>query len=238
MKTEVVFEDNDIIVINKPAGMATQTAKIGQQDVVSELKNYLARKDSGAAAKKEPYLGIIHRLDQPVEGLLIFAKSKQAAAALTKQLGQGSESGLNKQYYAIICGQPANSEGTLVDYLRKNANNMAEVVDETDSEAKKAVLHYRCLQTVETFAGKLSLMDIRIETGRFHQIRAQMSHAGMSLVGDAKYADEKTREIAGKLGIRNVALCAYALEFTHPVTGAAANHHIVPKGSGYRYFSF
>ena len=102
MKTQIVYEDNDIVVINKPAGLATQTARVGQPDVVSELKNYL----------RSPYLGIIHRLDQPVEGLLVFAKNKRAAAALSTQL-QSTEGVLNKQYYAVFCGKPAAEKGRL-----------------------------------------------------------------------------------------------------------------------------
>ena len=99
MRTKIIYEDNDIIIVHKPAGMATQTSRIGQQDVVSELKNYLARNDGSAVVAgsptsgQAPYLGIVHRLDQPVEGLLVFAKSKEAAAKLTKQLSKGT---LNK----------------------------------------------------------------------------------------------------------------------------------------------
>ena len=113
MKTKIVYEDREILVVQKPAGLATQTARIGQPDVVSELKGYLAdqqRKSmqSKTAARGEIYLGIVHRLDQPVEGLLVFAKTKPVAAALTKQLSSGI---LNKQYYAVICGKPLSKEG-------------------------------------------------------------------------------------------------------------------------------
>ena len=102
MKTEILYEDNSILVIRKPAGLAVQSAGIGQPDVVSELKSYLAKLPSaGRPGKGEPYLGIVHRLDQPVEGLLVFAKDKKAAAALSKQLTEGA---LNKHYYAVLCG--------------------------------------------------------------------------------------------------------------------------------------
>ena len=142
MKTEMIYEDKDLLVIRKPAGLATQSAGVGQADVVSELKNYLART---SGSKGQPYLGIIHRLDQPVEGLLVFAKNKNAAAALTKQLGGQENSGLlNKQYYAVICGKPLSKEGQLVDYLMKE-DNLAKVVTGQPSQsaqAKKAVLQY------------------------------------------------------------------------------------------------
>ena len=117
MKTEILYEDNSILVIRKPAGLAVQSARIGQQDVVSELKSYLAKQ--AGAGRGEPYLAVIHRLDQPVEGVLVFAKEKKTAAALTGQLSEGS---LNKQYYAVLCGYPDCSEGDLVDYLRKEGN--------------------------------------------------------------------------------------------------------------------
>ena len=100
MRTKIIYEDNHIIIVHKPAGLATQTSHIGQQDVASELKNYLAKigqSVDGKRTSEQPYLGIIHRLDQPVEGLLVFAKTKEAAAKLTKQLSAGT---LNKQYYA------------------------------------------------------------------------------------------------------------------------------------------
>lgn len=242
MKTIVVYEDKDILVIQKPAGMATQTARIGQVDVVSELKNYLAAQKlqgnqpmNAQGKKSENYLGVIHRLDQPVEGLLVFAKNKAAASALTKQLAGGT---MNKQYYAIICGQPDRKEGELVDYLVKE-DNMARVVTgqkEQYSDAKKAVLQYRVLQEI-SIPECMALIDIHIDTGRFHQIRAQMSHAEMALLGDAKYADAATKETSVKLGIRNVALCAYSLTLTHPVTQKELHFQIKPEGKAFTYFN-
>ena len=239
MKTKIVYEDKEILVVQKPAGLATQTARIGQPDVVSELKGYLAdqqRKSmqSKTAARGEIYLGIVHRLDQPVEGLLVFAKTKPAAAALTKQLSSGI---LNKQYYAVICGKPLSKEGQLVDYLMKE-DNLAKVVTGQPSQsaqAKKAVLQYRILQEISTPV-QLSLAEIHIETGRFHQIRVQMSHGGMTLLGDAKYGNEQTLEQARQLGIRQVALCAYSLTFQHPVTGKQLTFEIKPVGKAFAYF--
>lgn len=216
MRTKILYEDEQIIIIHKPAGLATQTAKVGQQDVVSELKNYLAHKNRG----KVPYLGVIHRLDQPVEGLLVFAKEKQAAAALTKQLGDGT---LNKRYYALICGQVQEKSGELVDYLYKDKNGKAQVADVMQKttadnfaeDAKKAVLRY---QIIKEYSQGIFLADIHIDTGRFHQIRSQMSHAGMPLLGDSKYGSDESLELSRVLEVRNVALCAYYLEILHPVT--------------------
>lgn len=243
MKTIVIHEDKDILVVQKPAGLATQTGRIGQADVVSELKNYLAgqavqgnRSGSSRGKKEEIYLGVIHRLDQPVEGLLVFAKNKASAAALTKQLAGGT---LNKQYYAVICGQHAEKKRELVDYLVKE-DNFARVVTGQQAQypdAKKAILQYQVLQEIST-PDCLSLLDIHIDTGRFHQIRAQMSHAGMPLLGDAKYADVVTKETASQLGIRNVALCAYSLTLKHPVTGNELYFQIKPQGKAFTYFNF
>lgn len=227
MKTEIIYEDKELLVVRKPAGLATQTARVGQADVASELKNYLGN----------PYLGVIHRLDQPVEGLLVFAKTKSTAAALSGQLGEGT---LNKQYYAVICGKPAKEQGELVDYLYKDTRKTGLAVVTGEQElleypnAKKAVLQYRLLR----YAAEedLSLMEIHIDTGRFHQIRAQMSHAGMALAGDAKYGDAAARRREQELGIRSVALCACCLDFQHPVRKEKMHFRIKPEGRAFTYF--
>lgn len=230
MRTKIIYEDKHIIVAHKPAGLATQTAKVGQQDMVSELKNYLAAGKKG----KAPYLAVIHRLDQPVEGLLVFAKEKRAAAALTKQLTEGT---LNKQYYAVICGKPEQTSGELVDYLYKDVvkEGKAQVVtgqQERYPDAKKAVLQYQILKELST-EKQIFMMDIHIDTGRFHQIRAQMSHAGMPLLGDSKYGSDCSKELSRELGIRNVALCAYELDFTHPITNKRMAYKTTPENPAF-----
>ena len=225
MRIKIIYEDNHIIIIHKPAGLATQTSHIGQQDVVSELKNYLAKVGQGEGGKKisgQPYLGIIHRLDQPVEGLLVFAKTKDAAAKLTKQLSAGT---LNKQYYAVICGKPSEDEGRLVDYLIKEGNS-GRIGQPEEADAKKAVLQYRIMKEINK---DCSLADIYIETGRFHQIRLQLSHAGCPILGDLKYGSEVSIELSRKYGVKNVALYAYSIQLQHPMTGKKLEFSFQPE---------
>jgi len=224
MRTKIIYEDAHVIVAYKPAGLATQTSKVGQADMVSELKNYCG-----------PYIGVIHRLDQPVEGLLVFAKTKQAAGTLAKQLAQGT---LNKQYYAVICGNPSAEEGELVDYLYKDVTGKAMVVtgkQEQYPEAKKAVLQYRILKKMST-ENTVFLADIHIDTGRFHQIRAQMAHANLPLMGDSKYGSEESQNYSRVQGIRNVALCAYSVAFNHPITGKELSFQVEPEGKAFGIF--
>lgn len=207
MQTQIVYEDEAVLVIRKPAGLATESAGIGQKDVVSELKNYVAKKNPG----KMPYLGVVHRLDQPVEGLLVFAKTKKAAENLTAQLRKGT---LKKEYLAVVCGKVPENTGRLVDYLAKE-KGMAVVKDAADAQAKKAVLTY----TKKAENGRFTLLAVQIETGRFHQIRAQLSHAGFPILGDEKYGSEESKELSREKKIRFTALCAASLSFRHPVTG-------------------
>lgn len=223
MQTQIVYEDEAVLVIRKPAGLATESAGIGRKDVVSELKNYVAKKNPG----KMPYLGIVHRLDQPVEGLLVFAKTKKAAENLTAQLGKGT---LKKEYLAVVCGKVPENTGRLVDYLAKEkgmavVKNAADAKTEkdvdaqagkaADPQAKKAVLTY----TKKAETEKFTLLAVQIETGRFHQIRAQLSHAGFPILGDEKYGSEESKELSREKKIRFTVLCAASLSFRHPVTG-------------------
>ena len=212
MTAIIKYEDDAILVIHKPAGIATETARLGQADVVSELKNYLKAKGKGT------YLGMIHRLDQPVEGLLVFAKTPEAAKLLTKQLESGT---LKKSYAALVLKNEGNAErqGELEDYLLKDARtNLSKVVTANTQGAKKAKLSWKLLHDIEKEEAAYSLIEVEIFTGRHHQIRVQMSHAGMPLLGDSKYGNDTSREITEKLGLRHTALLANRLSVVHPVT--------------------
>lgn len=253
MRTEIVYEDEDILVCYKPAGLAVQAGRVGQADMVSELKNYLAGRQrtvpQGAGQQRAgkqtggaPYLGLVHRLDQPVEGLLVFGKTKKAAGELSAQLGTGI---LNKQYYAVICGQPDEKSGELVDYLCKTADHRARVVtdrkEREETGAKRGVLQYRMLESREVLANGvehlISLMEIHIDTGRFHQIRAQMAYAGFPLLGDRKYGDVGALALSAELGISNAALCAFQAAFQHPVTHKKMSFTAKPRGKAFSFFT-
>ena len=206
MKTEILYEDNSILVIRKPAGLAVQSAGIGQPDVVSELKSYLAKlPGAGRPGKGEPYLGIVHRLDQPVEGLLVFAKTPAAAKELNRQL---QSFGFGKYYQAVLLGCPQTADGILEDYLVKDGRtNTSRICTEETPGAKVARLSYHIAKTTAEF----SLAEIHLDTGRHHQIRVQMAHLGCPIAGDRKYDPNQT-------SFSQLQLFACRLEFAHPKT--------------------
>lgn len=213
MRTQIIYEDRDILICHKPAGLATQSAAVSQPDVVSELKNHLAG----------GYVGIVHRLDQPVEGLLVFAVNPRAAAALSRQLAEGV---LRKRYCALVWGRPPGDSGEMVDYLRKEGS-LSRVVSADAAEAKRAVLRYQVRGT-QAGAGNHICLDICIDTGRFHQIRCQLANAGMPILGDQKYGTAESLEESRLLGIRQIALCACEIRLRHPASGQEICHEITP----------
>lgn len=205
---KILLEDKDQILIHKPAGLATQTARLGEKDLVSEVKNHIS-KEQGTA---NPYVAVINRLDQPVEGIVLFAKNAKAAAVLTAQMQNGT---MQKYYYAAVFGHMELPKERLVDYLEKDSrSNLSRVVSQDSPAAKRAVLDYEILATV----GKLQFVKIHLLTGRHHQIRVQFSHKGHPLLGDTKYGSAESIALGKELYIRTPALCAYCLEWQHPVT--------------------
>ena len=198
----IIYEDAAIIVCEKPAGVATQTKRIGEKDMESMLRNYRVQKGEPS------YIGVVHRLDQPVSGVMVFAKTKDAAADLSRQMAEKSAS---KFYYAVTDGIPEPRKGVLEDYLlRDGKNNLSKVVSSDTKDAKLAKLYYEVLKTSENRA----LIMVELFTGRHHQIRVQMANAGWPLVGDRKYnPNENLRR-----GSENVSLFSYRLSFVHPMT--------------------
>lgn len=242
MKTKILFEDGQLLIVHKPAGLATQSASVTMPDVESELRTYL---------KGKPVY-TVHRLDQPVEGILAFAKTKEAAAALTAQFSgentctaAGAKKdattgfGAGKIYHALVCGTPSQSEGILVHYLRKNKQGLGEIakapegahVGEKDgaSDAKRAELSYKILEHAKINDTDVTLIEIELHTGRFHQIRLQMKAIGCPIVGDRKYGGELATETATKAGLRFPALCALRLSLVHPVNKKEMSWEITPE---------
>lgn len=224
MNPEILFEDNEIIVCYKPAGIPTQTSKMGEQDMVSILKNYLYKKQT---EKKEPYVAVIHRLDQPVEGLLVFAKTPYSAKELNKGL---QDAWFGKYYQAVLWGVPVQKSDVLENYLVKDGHtNTSRVGSRNEKDAKKAVLSYDVLKTGVDDGKEISLVKVKLGTGRHHQIRVQMANMGCPIWGDAKYNTELLQDRR----FRQIALCAYKLEFKHPKTRKKMEFQIKPQGEGF-----
>ena len=220
---KILYEDDQLMVVYKPAGLATQTKSLREKDLVDELKSHLGG---------NVYLGVVHRLDQPVEGLLVFAKTAQAARELTRQLG---DSVLNKSYLAVVYleQEDRDNAGILEDFLIKDGRtNTSRIGTKDEPDAKYARLNYEIQKKI----GKRALVKIEIHTGRHHQIRVQMAAAGRPLLGDSRYGSEASREESARLGVRNVALCADRITFRHPVTRKQMEFSILPEQEIYQKF--
>lgn len=223
-KLDILFEDNSIIVCNKPAGVSSQTERGFDPDMVSLLNNYFS---TNAAA----YVGVIHRLDKPVCGVMVYAKTKKAAATLSKEL---SSSSFSKHYYSIVCLNTSNEctvkqePTTLKNFLLHDVkSNSSKVVDKATPGAKEAVLEYKVIKTFSVDDLQFALLDINLITGRHHQIRVQLSYAGLPILGDKKYGISMDN-LPFKLKRTGLALCAYSLSFTHPDTNKLMNYTIKP----------
>lgn len=200
MEWRICFEDETMLVAVKPQGMPAQPDKTGDMDLLTALEAHCGHG-----------LGLVHRLDRPVGGVMLFAKTKKMETLFAKEMQAGK---ITKKYRAVLTGELPQSEGTLTDYLKKDArSNLSQVVDCKNKDAKKAVLYYTALDVLKTEAGILTLVEITLETGRHHQIRVQMANAGAPIWGDKKYNPK------GKiLGKTEIALWAFSLSGIHPVT--------------------
>ena len=226
----ILYEDPHILVCVKPHGIATQSKSIRYPDMVSLIKNHLA-KASGTSGKSgapksigsrtpgsaEPYLAVIHRLDQPVAGILVFAKTPAAAKDLNKQL---QNQGFGKYYRALVTNAPSEKEGTLEDYMVKDARtNTSRRLFSTVSGSSSSVDVSLSSQSQECHETEL---EIHLDTGRHHQIRVQLASIGCPIVGDTKYNPELT----GNKRWQTIRLCAYKLDFKHPVTHKAMHFQL------------
>ena len=198
----VLYEDNQIIVVVKPQNVPTQADSSGDKDLLTMIKEYVKEKYDKPG---EVYIGLVHRLDRPTGGVMVFARTSKAAARLQEQMKTGL---FEKKYLAVTVGVPRDRQGRLSQYLVKDEkNNMVRVVPAAVEGAKKAELEYKVLE----IAGSVALVDIRLITGRSHQARVQMQSLGTPIFGDAKYGGDKLAKG------HNLALWAYELRFYHPV---------------------
>ncbi|MFA5412984.1 MAG: RNA pseudouridine synthase [Patescibacteria group bacterium] len=204
MKLNVLYEDNHLIVVEKPAGMLVQGDKTGDPCLMDEVKKYLKEK------YKKPgnvFLGLVHRLDRPVGGVVLFAKTSKGASRLSAQF---RERAVEKYYYAVVLGKMKEVNGTIVSFLKKDENkNIVEVFDREVVGAKQAELFWE----VEKAGAKNTLLKIKLGTGRAHQIRAQLASVGYPVLGDVKYgADEPLPD-------KSIALFSASLTFLSATGG-------------------
>jgi len=200
---QVLFEDNHIIIVNKRSGDITQGDKTGDKPLSDVVKNYIKRKFNKPG---NVYLGVVHRLDRPTSGVIIFARTSKALERLNKML---REKKINKTYWAIVKGCPKKEKDTLINFLKKNPKkNKSSVYQHEISGAKRAVLHYQVIQKLDNY----SLLEIDLETGRHHQIRAQLSAFGFPIKGDLKYGFNRSNKDG------SIHLHARKIEFIHPVS--------------------
>lgn len=208
----ILYEDNHIIVVLKPQNVACCPDESGDDNLLDCVKRYIKTTYSKPG---NVFVGLVHRLDRPTGGVMVYAKTSKAAARLSEQMRTG---GFEKLYLAVLCGAPSHPRATLENYLRKNSlNNMVYVCTQTEEGAKFASLEY----TVLGRSGDLSLAQIKLHTGRTHQIRVQMAAINCPLYGDMRYGGENA--VKGRL-----ALWAYSLRFTHPTTGEKLRFEIEP----------
>ncbi|MBL4604194.1 MAG: RNA pseudouridine synthase [Flavobacteriaceae bacterium] len=199
----VLFEDNHIIIINKRAGDIVQGDKTGDKPLSDVIKEYIKEKYQKPG---NVFLGVVHRLDRPTSGIVLFARTSKALERLNKMLRERT---IKKTYWAVVNGIPKKEENTLINYLRKNPKNNKSTVFRQETEgSKKAILHYKNIKKLDNY----SLLEIDLETGRHHQIRAQLSAMGTTIKGDLKYGADKSNKDG------SIHLHARKVEFSHPVT--------------------
>ncbi|MDO5407240.1 MAG: RluA family pseudouridine synthase [Eubacteriales bacterium] len=229
----ILYEDEQIIVVWKPVGLESQSSRGFGADMVSEIQRHIHKLSPKGG---EPYVGVIHRLDKPVSGVMVYAKEKKTAASLSKQVADHK---MTKKYLAVLCGKPVDSVDNFVDYLLKDpVENSSRIVDKGINGAKRAELRMRALETKEVEPyGTLTLAEIELLTGRHHQIRVQMAGRGLPLWGDRKYNPEfgGGKQMGrgagrGRMGRMDVGLSAYQIGFVHPGTGERMEFERVPDG--------
>lgn len=216
----ILFEDNHLLVVHKPANMPVCLDSSNDIDLLSKLKEYIKNKYNKPG---NVYLGLVHRLDRPVEGIIVFAKTSKAASRLTTQIQNNK---FQKTYYAVVENNPKEKD-TFIDYLYKDTSNNTSYVT-NENKGKKSILEY----TLVANKNNLNLVKINLLTGRHHQIRVQFSHHGYPLYGDHRYNKKFIKD-----NKENIALIAKKLSFYHPTTNELLTFEIdLPKRYPYTLF--
>lgn len=211
-KLNVLYEDNHIIVVEKPVNVLSQGDNTGDISLFDMVKEYVKEKYNKPG---NVYIGLVHRLDRPVGGIMVFARTSKAAARLSKMV---SEHSFSKKYYAIVSGKMEKASDKFIDYLKRLDNGNTVISD----DGKKSVLSYEVLEYNKDIDA--SLVDISLETGRHHQIRVQFASRGHALLGDQRY---------GKQDKTQIALYSYELEFVHPVSKEKMIFRKTPENKGH-----
>jgi 23S rRNA pseudouridine1911/1915/1917 synthase len=199
----VLHEDNHIIIINKRSGDITQGDKTGDKPLSDVVKEYIKEKYNKTG---NVFLGVVHRLDRPTSGVIIFARTSKALERLNKML---RDKKIDKTYWAVVKNHPKKEKDTLINFLKKNPkNNKSSVFNKEISGSKRAVLHYKVIKKLDNY----SLLEIDLETGRHHQIRAQISAIGYPIKGDLKYGFNRSNKDG------SIHLHARKINFIHPVS--------------------
>ena len=212
----VLYEDNHIIVVFKPQNVPCCEDPTGDKDLLTIIKEYVKEKESKPG---NVYIGLVHRLDRVTGGVMVYAKSSKAAGRLGEQMKEGD---FEKKYLTVLVGSPKEKKAVLSDYMKKNpVNNMVYVCPQTVEGAKFAELDYKVLDERKN----LSLVAVKLHTGRTHQIRVQFASRGTPVYGDMRYGGE--RAVKGK-----IALWAASLTFSHPVSKERLSFKVEPPLDG------
>lgn len=218
-RVNVLYEDNHLLVVVKPYGVPSQADETGDADMLTLGKAYIAQKYNKPG---NVYLGLVHRLDRPTGGVMVFARTSKAAARLAAQMQSGA---FEKTYLAVLTALPPQSEGALWhDITKDERTHTAHVWDQPVAGAKKAGLDYKVLAE----RSGLYLVRVKLLTGRFHQIRAQFAHVGAAVYGDMKYGERRVKA--------PLALFASALSLSHPTTGERLTFEAKPRAHPFTLF--
>ena len=199
---EVLYEDNHIIIVNKKSGDITQGDKTGDTPLSDIVKSYIKEKYNKPG---NVFLGVVHRLDRPTTGVIIFARTSKALERLNKML---RDKKIHKTYWAVVKSKPSEAEDTLTNYLKKNPKNNKSTAYKHEIEgSKRAVLHYKLIKSLDNYY----LLEVDLETGRHHQIRCQLASIGSPIKGDLKYGFNRSNKDG------SIHLHARKIDFVHPV---------------------